>query len=47
MRLKDVQGVKLEKSDVIEFFAGLASKWDTEYTAKNEDVINTILDNAE
>ena len=37
----------MEKSDVIEFFAGLASKWDTEYTAKNEDVINTILDNAE
>ena len=37
----------MEKNDVIAFFAGLASKWDTDYTTKNSNVINIILDNAE
>ena len=36
----------MKNSDIIAFFARLAPKWDSDYTTKNEDVINRILDNA-
>lgn len=36
----------MKSSDIIAFFARLAPKWDSDYTTKNDAVINIILDNA-
>lgn len=36
----------MKNSDIIAFFARLAPKWDSDYTTKNDAIINIILDNA-